>query len=33
VTEFGVQEIDAAAASIPIQGARLPESVLKLTGR
>ena len=32
-TPGDLREIDAAAAKIPIQGARLPEAVLKLTGR
>jgi len=33
LTEQEVDEVDAAAARIPIEGARLPESVLKLSGR
>lgn len=33
LTEQEVDEVDAAAARIPIEGARLPEGVLKLSGR
>ena len=32
LTPGDLQEIDDAAANIPLQGARLPESVLKMTG-
>ena len=32
LTPGDLQEIDQAAANIPLQGARLPESVLKMTG-
>ena len=32
LTAGDLQEIDEAAANIPLQGARLPESVLKMTG-
>ena len=32
LTASELQEIDAAASKIPLQGARLPESVLKMTG-
>ena len=33
LTEDDLREIDAAALRIQIQGARLPEAVLKLTNR
>ncbi|MDR3578043.1 MAG: hypothetical protein P4L50_29615 [Anaerolineaceae bacterium] len=33
LTPDDLREIEAAAARIQIQGARLPEAVLKLTGR
>jgi hypothetical protein len=33
LTPEDLREIETAAAKIPIQGARLPEAALKLTGR
>jgi hypothetical protein len=33
LTPEDLREIEAAAAKIPIQGVRLPEAALKLTGR
>jgi aryl-alcohol dehydrogenase-like predicted oxidoreductase len=30
---YGLREIDSAASKIPLQGARLPESALAMTGR
>jgi aryl-alcohol dehydrogenase-like predicted oxidoreductase len=33
LTPDDLREIDAAAAAIPVQGARLPESILRMSGR
>ena len=33
ITTADLREIDDAASKIPVQGARLPESILKLSGR